>query len=117
MLEERQRDIFTHGEGPDKSAALKRKAHLFAQLRDLARRGFPHVGAFDEDFSGVRFLKAHDGPEQSAFAGSGSAQYDHGLAVIDIEIETVQDFTLAVAHAQLAGGDDRFSRHCFLHIR
>jgi hypothetical protein len=59
----------------------------------------------------VRFFKARDRPQESALARPGTAEYDNGLTVLDIEIETVQNLAIAIADAQLARGDDRRSRH------
>ncbi len=90
MLQKGQGNIFTHRKGADQSPTLKRKAHLFADCRELSRfEAFPRSVPLTR-ISPSEVFEAHDGPEESALAGAGTAQDDDRFTVMNIEIESMQ---------------------------
>ena len=50
-------------------------------------------------------VEAHQGAQQRAFAGTGATEDYQRLTGADVKADAMQDFALAIIHAQVAHGD------------
>ena len=102
VFAQRQGDVFADGHGAEKGATLKRHAHFPADVVEVVMGDRGKIFAFEPDFAGAGLFEAHEGPQQSAFAGAGTAENDQGFAAIHVHGDAMENFAFAVANPQVA---------------
>ena len=112
VFAQRKRDVFANGHGPEQCSALKRHAHVAANVVKFVGRNRGKVFAFDPDLAGGRTLESDESAEQCAFARAGTAKNDQRFSLLHIKTYAVKNFAIPVADAEVAQRD-RW-RHLFV---
>src|SRR5260370_6863776 len=111
MLVQRQRNVFTDGHRAKQRAALKRHPDFLADFVHIIRGNRRDIFSFEPDLAGTWPFQAHQGAQQRALAGTGTAQNHHGFAAHHVKIDAVEDFALAITDAKIPKRDHRFRLH------
>lgn len=111
MLAKGQSHIFADGHGAKQRAALKRHTHFLAELVAL---GLVHGGKIAiayPDFSVCRLLQPDERAQQRAFARTRATEDHQGFAGGRLEIDAVENFAVAIVHAQIFHNDGGAGGH------
>ena len=78
-------DVLEHAHVAEQRVVLEHEADV-----TFARALRQRVLAVEGDFAGIRPVEAGDDPQQRGLAGAGGAEQREQLAVIDLEVDTVE---------------------------
>src|SRR5579863_7153813 len=105
MLAKWKGDVFSDSHRAEERAALKRNAESLAQLGHVMRGDTAQIFATNPDLATRGFFKAHQRAKQSALAGARASENNHGFASFHVKGDAVENFAIAIAHAQIAHGN------------
>src|SRR5258706_302862 len=88
-------------------AFLKRDANGASHLLQLCSRASGDINFLHRELAGVGAFEANDMAQERALSRAASAQQDHGFAVLDIEVESIQHAPPIVLDYQVPNGDER----------
>ena len=81
---------------------------MLSQLAPLFRRKLLKIFSANDDFAAGWRFETDECAQQSAFAGTGTAQDYDGFARGNVESNAMKNFSFAVGYVEIANGDRRF---------
>ena len=100
-------DILHDGHIAEQVEILEYHADLLADLVDIGLLCVDLL-AFKDNLTGGGFFQAVEAADEGAFAGAGGADDSHYFALMDIDIDAVEDFQLAEMFFQAAHFQQHF---------
>src|SRR5208282_4046430 len=107
VLAQRESNVFADGHGAKEGTALKGHANFLANFVTLGVRYGEKILSRNPEFTGVRFFKTNESPQERALAGTRAAQDDESFAALNVESNAVQDFSPRIADADVPQGNHR----------
>ncbi len=107
VLDDRQRDVLTHGHRVEERRALKGHADVLQNLVALGAARGVDVAAADEDAAARRRQQADDAAQERALPRAAAAEHDEDLAGVERERDPVEDELVAVAGGDVVDDQER----------
>ena len=111
VLAQRERHVVLHVHRIEQRSGLKQHPDLLARFDQLLLAEARDLLAIDPDLACIGMMQADRVAQQHRLSGPRSAQHDHGLAALDLQVHATEHLLVAERLVQVDVANERFGRH------